>query len=134
MRRPDTCRLDLTRGDWLLVKKWLTAGETRDIFARTVKTLKAGDRAELEPRQLGITQAAVYLVDWTFQDADGKPLVIRDQPVEVIVEMLNDLDAPDLAEVLTAIYEHDARMEAEREVQKKTAGAPASSPTSESPA
>jgi hypothetical protein len=120
MRRPETCRLELTAGDWLVVKKWLTAGEARDVFARSVKTLRAGERAELEPRMLGITQAAAYLLEWSFQDADGQPIVIRDQPIEYVIDALNELDGPALGELLTAISEHDARMDAEREAEKKT--------------
>ena len=121
MRRPETCRLELTGGDWLLVKKWLTAGEARDVFARTVKTLRAGELAELEPRMVGITQAAVYLVEWSFQDPDGQPIAIRDQPVEYLIDVLNELMPEALAEVLTAIRAHVERMDSERDEEKKIA-------------
>ena len=110
MRRPETVRLELTQGDWLIVKKHLTAGETRAVFARMMR--ESGDA--IDPVRVGLSRIVGYLLDWSFQDADGKPLVIRDQPENVVVSMLNNIDPDAFTEVLKAIDTHDAAMEVER--------------------
>ena len=79
-RKQEEVRLDLTGGDWLLVRKHLTAGEERDAHAKVIKagTMRSGERPELDLEHLGIAQAVSYLLDWSITDADDKPIRIRD--------------------------------------------------------
>ncbi len=132
IRRPETCRLPLSQGDWLLVKKHLTAGEQRRIFSRMYRSLGTGI-VEVDPLQTGLSKMVEYLLDWSITDGEGRPIVIRDQPVEVVVAALEAIDPEDFQEFLTAIDTHDAAMAEARAQEKKLRnGAPASSAISAS--
>ena len=82
-RKQEEIRLALSGGDWLLVRKHLTAGEERDAQARVIKagSFRQGEKPELDLEHLGIAQAVSYLIDWSITDADDKPIRIRDQAV-----------------------------------------------------
>lgn len=114
MRRPETARLELSQEDWLLVKKHLTAGESRAMFAGMMKT----DGDTIDRVKVGLSRILAYLLDWSFEDLDGKPLVIRDQPSHVMAAILDNLPSEDFAEVLAAIEAHAEAMELEREQEK----------------
>ena len=134
-RRQEEMRLELSEGDWLLVRKHLTAGEERDAQARVIKagTFKAGEKPDLDLEHLGIAQAVSYLLDWSITDADDKPIRIRDQPYAFVAAALRNQTPESLREILDAIQAHDAAMTAEREHEKKVStGANAPSPTSTS--
>lgn len=116
---PDTKRIDISQGDWLLVKKRLTAGEQRRIFARIVKTQKAGEKIELDPVQASLAQMTEYLLDWSLTDHAGKPVIIRQQPPDVVAAALDSLDIDSFNEIFQAITAHEAAMQLEREEEKK---------------
>jgi len=120
-RTQETHRIELEGGDWLLVRKHLTAGEERQGHANVLVggTFKAGERPDVDPRRLGIAQAVAYLIDWNITDKDDKPLVIRDQPFDVVAAMLEAQTPESLKEILKAIDLHDDAMVAERNHQKK---------------
>jgi hypothetical protein len=118
IRRPETLRLALTRGDWIVVKKHLTAGETRRVFRRMIRKGATGD--EIDSLQVGLSKMVVYLVDWSITDADDQPVIIRGQPEDVIADVLEMLDVESFAEILQAIEGHERTMEREREDEKKT--------------
>jgi len=123
-RRQEEHRLDLSDGDWLLVRKHLTAGEERDAQARVIKTgsFKQGEKPELDLEHLGISQAVSYLIDWSITDADDKPIRIRDQSYAFVAAALRNQTPESLREILDAIQAHDGAMTAEREIQKKDRG------------
>lgn len=132
-RKPETVRIELARGRWLLVKKFLTAGETRRIFRRMIKAGAGGN--EIEPTSVGISKMVVYLVDWSLVDADERPVVIRGQSEETIGLILDNLDTEAFTEILHAIEDHEAAMDQERLEEKKIPiTEPRSSLTSPSPA
>ena len=134
-RKQEEMRIDISGGDWLLVRKHLTAGEERDAQARVIKagTFKAGERPELDPEHIGIAQAFCYLIDWSITDADGQPIPIRDKPYAFVAAAIRNQTPESAKEIIDAINAHDEAMTAEREHQKKvTDGAPASSPISTS--
>jgi len=134
-RKQEEMRLELSDGDWLLVRKHLTAGEEREALAKVIKagTFKSGERPELDPKQLGIAQAVVYLLDWSITDADNQPIRIRDQAYEFVAAALANQTPESLREILDAIQAHDGAMIAERAHEKKDrAGKSASAPTSTS--
>jgi type II secretory pathway predicted ATPase ExeA len=135
-RKPEEQRLELSGGDWLLVRKHLTAGEERAAHAHLMKagTFRAGgERPEIDYEQLGIAQAVSYLLDWSLTDADDKPIGIRDQSYEFIAAALRGMTPESLAEILAAVQAHDAAMTAAREGEKKRpVGATASPPISAS--
>ncbi len=134
-RKQEEHRIDLSGGDWLLVRKHLTAGEERDAQARVIKagTFKPGERPELDLEHLGIAQAVAYLIDWSITDADDKPIRIRDQSYAFVAAALRNQTPESLREILEAIQVHDGAMTAEREHEKKLpAGVSGPSPTSTS--
>jgi hypothetical protein len=133
MRRPELCKLELTRGNWILVKKFLTAGETRRIFRLMMRRGARGD--EIDPVLVGLAKMIVFLVDWNLTDPDGEPLHIRGESDETILAVLDNLDADISAEVLEAVEGHEREMDAIREAEKKTSIiAPLSDPISPLPA
>jgi hypothetical protein len=120
-RKQEEIRLELGGGDWLLVRKHLTAGEERDAQARVIKaaSFKAGEKPEIDLEHLGIAQAVSYLLDWSITDADDKPIRIRDQPYAFVAAALRNQTPESLREILEAIQAHDGAMTAEREHEKK---------------
>ena len=122
MRRPATARLELSQGDHLIVKQDLTAGEYRDYLRASTKP---GATWELDPLASGVALVTAYLLDWSFCDADGKPLTIADQPREVVTAILDHLDADAYMDVQRAIQAHQAARAETLEAEKKTsAGSP----------
>ena len=123
--KPQTVRLELSDGDWIEVKKELNAGEHRRVFGRLVKDMRAGERAQLDPEQVGLTKVVEYLVAWSLED-NGKP-------VEITEGAINSLDAQTFGEIVKAIDAHEAAVDAEIEARKNdTDGGKVSSPISPS--
>jgi len=120
-RKQEEMRLELTGGDWLLVRKHLTAGEERDAQARVIKagSFKAGGTPELDLEHVGISQAIAYLLDWSITDADDKPIRIRDQPYAFVAAALRNQTPESLREILDAVQAHDAAMTEARDLEKK---------------
>jgi hypothetical protein len=137
LRPPEDVRIALdTDDDWILVRKHLTAGEQRRMFARQFSKTTAGAPPEVDVLQLGgFSQATAYLLDWSILDSDGKPLVIRGKSADVKQAALEELPPEKCTEITAAIIKHDQAMEALREMEKKDrAGETASSATSVSAA
>jgi hypothetical protein len=132
-RVPEEMRLELPGDQWLLVKKYLTAGEERDIMAHMMKRMVAGQAAEMDPRMVQVAQVVAYLIDWSLPDAAGRPVVIREQPYDQVLDALNNMDSGAFKIINDAIDAHAKAMAAEREYEKKvSSGATAPSPTSAS--
>jgi hypothetical protein len=118
VRRPEMLVLPLSQSDTITVKKYLTAGEFRELVRASTRTVKIaggevtpGELAmELDPTAAALAMVVAYLLDWTFADADGRPIVIRDQPVAVVKSALDLIDADAYMEVQTAIQTHDRIM------------------------
>lgn len=127
--RPAPDRLELTDGDFLIVHRDLTAGAYRDMIrasTRPVSVTALGATAmELDPVAAGLAMVQAYLLDWSFTDADGRPLVIVDQPAHVLRAALDSIDSDAYMEVQKAIQEHvAARAKALAEEKKTRNGAP----------
>jgi len=131
--RPETVRLEISNGDWLLVKKHLTAGEVRRQWTSTMKAGGDGG-AKVDPLKVGLSKMVAYLVDWSLTDADGKPVPIRGQSEDMVGSTLDMLLPDDFSEVLRAIETHEAAMDAARAEEKKIlSGATKSDPILPSP-
>lgn len=119
MRRPETVKLDITSGDWLLVKKHLTAGETRRMYGRLMKPAHMGDKQlALDPLESGLSMVLEYLLDWSITGLDDKTVVIRDKPVDVLKAALDNLDPESFVEIREAVEAHHEAMEQERAAEK----------------
>jgi hypothetical protein len=115
--KPEIVRLNLTGNDWITVKRQLTAGEQRRVFARTVKAVKAGQPIEIDLELAGISSLVEYLIDWSFTDEVGKPVVIRDMPREYVIDVLNSLDADSFNEITEAISAHEKTIADEKKTR-----------------
>lgn len=134
MRRPEAVTITITLGDWLLLKKYLTAGERRRIYAASVQPMLAGQSLPMvDSVEAGVSTVLAYLLDWSITDADGKPVVIRDQPDSVKRAALDNLDADSFTEIQRAVQKHEAEMDVVRDQEKNVPdGGIASSATSSS--
>jgi hypothetical protein len=133
--RPEIHTITLASGETLVVKKRLNAGERREML----KTMRLPD-GRGDGLMTGPACVLAYLVDWTVTDQEGKPLIIREQPREMVAKTLDALDVEDYKEIELLIELHDENMSAERRAEKKRqiqlsqvakAVSPSTSPSSE---
>jgi hypothetical protein len=129
---PDTARLEISDGDWLLVKRRLSTGETREAYQRITKR-QVGDQMELDELEAGMALVTAYLLDWSLVDHDGKSVVIRGLLPRALESVLDNLDPQSFMEMLKAIQAHDAAMTKEREREREGpfggSGSPPTSPS-----
>lgn len=131
--RPDTTRLTISNGDWLLVKRRLSFGEQRAAYAR-LYTTDADGTVRRNVLGLGIAKVSAYLLDWSLTDDAGAPVVIRGISTDDLVAALDNLSPEDFAEIREAIDAHEtATLAALEDAKKKTAMTLTSEPTSPSP-
>lgn len=125
--QPESRKLDISDGDWLIVRKRLTTGERRDAYRRAYVENSRGEFV-VHVALVPAVQVCAYLLDWSLTDSEGKQMVIRGQPWDVIAAYVDALDPVDFTEIREAIDAHQVAMTEEREAQKKTrSGATASS-------
>lgn len=113
--QPEIVRVPLSDGDFVDIKKELTAGEERHVFTDLIKTMRAGENAELDPARIGITRVLAYALAWSFVDSNG-------QPVPLSEAAINNLDKATFAELTKAIDDHDAAVEKARAERKNVQG------------
>lgn len=115
--KPKTVRLELSDGDWIEIKDELNVGEFRDAagagLSRAVASeTKEGDLEYItEFGEFAIKRAAIYLVDWSFVDADG-------DEVELTFDAVRQLDNETFEEIEEAIDKH---VEAKQAAKKSKA-------------
>ena len=128
VRRPETETIAISQGDSITVKKFLTAGEFRALVRTATRTIRVDAATvldgkdialDIDPTESGIATVIAYLLDWTFTDFDGRPIVIRDQPPAAVRAALDAIDADSYMEVQRAIQEHDKTMRAYVAAEKK---------------
>jgi hypothetical protein len=131
--RPETCILNISNDDWLLVKRRLTAGEQRARFTRMYLAGVDGTR-HVDPMNVGMATVTAYLLDWSLTDEDGKQVAIKGKPIQELAAVIDGLDHESFSEIRTAIEVHEKAIEAAREAEKKTTptGDSKSRPTSAS--
>lgn len=130
--RPETAVLRISNGDTLTVKKRLSAGEQRAMFAQMYVPNLDGV-LKVNPLATGLARMIAYLVDWSLTDDSGQRVVIAGQPIDAVTSALDALAPEDFAEIKDAIEAHEVAMLEEREAQKKTGGATSSAATLPSP-
>lgn len=112
---PNIKRLPLSDGDYIDVKRELNARESRRVYARMIKggQIESGEKAMLDPEQVGFTKIVEYLTGWSFVDASG-------QPVPVSEDAVGNLDVDTLRELITAIDAHEEAVAAEKNKRGET--------------
>ncbi len=122
--KPETVRLDLSDGDWIEVKKELTAGEARAISrssVRAVTDVQTGKTVtEEDLDQLSLLNT--YLTNWSFVDAAGKQS-------KYSLDALRALDQDSYVEIVNALAAH---IRGVREAQQSDPTVPAPVATSTS--
>jgi hypothetical protein len=78
---PSEVRLELTEGDWVLVKERLDFGETQALTAATLAqsgNLAGGETPTLRLDLAGykLERLSAYLLDWSFTDLGGNPVLV----------------------------------------------------------
>ena len=112
--KPEVVRINLTGGDWITIKRQLTAGEQRRVFARSAKPVKAGEPIAIDLELAGVSNLVEYLIDWSFTDHAGQPVPIRDMPAEYVIATLNSLDGDSFSEIQKAISDHEEALAQEK--------------------
>lgn len=116
--RPEPVRLELEGGDWIIVRRRLSAGEERAMFARMRAAGATPDH--IDPLQVGPARTLAYLLDWSLTDAAGLPIVIRGLEPADVLAALDQQDPDYVREVAAAILAHEEQEYAARDAEKKT--------------
>lgn len=126
---PETTRLQISNGDWLLVKKRLNSGENKRMVKRgTVLGV------EVDLVEAGTAKVLAYLLDWSLKDLAGQVIPIFGPSAIPLESAIDSIDPESYTEILRAIEAHETAMQAERAAQKKIpSGETTSSPPSTSP-
>lgn len=117
--QPESRKLDLSDGDWLLVRKRLTTGERRDAYSRAYVENSIGQFV-VHTARVATVLVCAYLLDWSLADDQGHQAVILGKPFDVVAAAVDALDPDDFTEIQAAIDAHKESMAAERAAQKKT--------------
>lgn len=111
--RPETTRIEISQGDYLIVKTRLTAGEYRQMYASMRRDDQQVDRLKVIPGRV-----LAYLVDWSIVGLDGKKVEILNQPPDVVRAALDAMDVESYKEISDAVDAHIEVMEKLREQEK----------------
>jgi hypothetical protein len=125
--KPKTIQIDISDGDTISVKRELTVGERKRMFAAGLKQMTASGENEpkfdIDPVEMSFAKVKEYLVDWSFVEPslnksgeqiigkDGKPEVV---PVELTEDAIRNLDEATFEEIEKAIDEHTEQLEKEK--------------------
>jgi hypothetical protein len=112
-------RLELSDGDWVLVRAELTYGQQRRLAGAALTGVSAGAQAaehlKVDLAAYDLERLAVWVMDWSLVDADGQAVVVSREAIEAL--------HPDTAgEINTALDAHIEALEA-----KKAPAAPGTS-------
>jgi hypothetical protein len=115
--KPKTITIEISEGDKIQIKKELTVGERKSMYAKSMEQIQQdGDN---EPKiTMNVAEAAfakvnTYLVGWSFEEEDGNGDVI---PVELTEDAVRSLDEDTFAEIEAAIDKHVENLEKEKKV------------------
>lgn len=109
---PDTKRLDLSDGDWIEVKTRLSWGDILLIQSSSVTGANFGtNEVGMDLRRAKMTRFMVWLTDWSFRDAAGKP-------VKLSLDAIAELESGTAEEIDVALTAHVEALEAEKNAVK----------------
>jgi hypothetical protein len=123
----------LSDSDWVEVKKELTVGEEKDVTLLSLREVSEGSDGQTRLRHdyslTPFAKAVVYLVSWSFWNADG-PVRLHDDQKKRLAQ-LRALDRDSWSEIIEAIDKYE---EAREEAKKSSAGTSAITSSSASAA
>jgi hypothetical protein len=120
---PERVRLPLSDGDYVDVKRYLTAGEYRKLLYDQFTNAPVGEKVTLDYAKIGTSKLLAYILGWSFVSVvDQQPIPYDPQdPEELRRSALDDLLDPDTyRELIAAVTAHEEREAAALEAQKKT--------------
>ena len=134
--KPDTTRLPISDGDWVVVKRTLNYGEHRAMWAAS-RTPPVGDdptAGRYDSLEAGRATLVAYLVDWSLSDAEPA-LTIRGKSPHEVRAILDAIEDDSAIEILRVIEAHQRTIAAERTAEKNATpdGATPSAATLASP-
>lgn len=110
---PTTERVELSDGDWLELKRELSYGESLELSNAT--RLSGG---QIDLRDYYLCRASLWIVDWSFVDAEQKPIPWDDgqddsrSALEILERrkmLIASLDGPTGGEIQAAINAMEAK-------------------------
>jgi hypothetical protein len=112
---PDTTRLDLKDGQWVEVKKHLSAVEEKRFRTAGMKRMSQRRGDNDEPQQdieidwaaMSLARVTSYLVEWSAKNPDGSRM-------KVSKDAINQLDSDSFDEIDLAIQAHIEKMADEK--------------------
>jgi hypothetical protein len=107
--KPDTVTLPISDGDTITIRKRLTNGERRAMFARMYKDGVTPMR--LDTWATGLSMVVAYLLDWTLTDDAGERVRLRDAAgvplaADELAVIVDGLDWDSFVEIKDAIEAH----------------------------
>lgn len=102
-----TVRLELSDGDWIEIKERLSYGEQQRLAGAALGKMTPGADAEigLNWAMYNIERLSLWIVDWSFNLADGKDAPLNKQTIAA-------LDPATVEEIDAAITAHIEHLEA----------------------
>ena len=117
--RGDAVRLELSEGDWVLVRRELSYGQQRRLAASGLTGVDAaataGQRLKVDLAAYDIERLVTWVMDWSFRDDDGDRVAVSREAIEAL--------HPDTA------TEIGAALDAHIEAQEAKKGPPSPAPT-----
>ena len=123
-------RLELSDGDWVLVRAELTYGQQRRLAASGLTGIDAGatsgERLKVDLAAYDLERLATWVMDWSFRDGDGDRVTVSREAIEAL--------HPDTAqEINAALDAHIEALEAKKAPPAATAAPGPSRPKATSP-
>jgi len=108
--QPEIVRLTLSTGDWLDVKRELTAGEYRHYQAAMMKdgVIPSGQSIPLDPEKVGLVRVLEHVVAWSFTDFEGRPVPVSEAALKSMYKAM-------LVEMIDVVTRHEVAADAQRE-------------------
>jgi hypothetical protein len=113
--QPEAVRVPLSEGDWVEFKKRLSVGEEREAFQAVVGEVNPEGWRRPNMKMMGIAEVVAYVVDWSFKDA-------QDKPIPASADAIKQLSPDDFKEIEQALERHIASVEAEDAARKNDQG------------
>lgn len=103
----ETAKLELSEGDWIEVKEGLSYGEQKRLGAASLNLrgiMGGSPDVSLDLEKAGIMRMALYIVDWSFVNDDGKPVKVTPSAIGA----LEPATAQEIEDALDAHLEKQA--------------------------
>src|SRR6185436_17397280 len=89
--RPESDRLPLSNGDWIIVKRRLNTGEQR-AYLKRCSTLNDEGVRRIDPIDHGMSRVVAYLIEWSLVDSSQQPVSLQGLDPDGLMAILDNLD------------------------------------------